>query len=186
MLHRYKTLDIGFVILASDPNIGQLKGTIRSIKSHYPKSSYLCVVGKNTKADELKEIKELCPCVKGKDTITSLINTGISKGNKEWNILVMSGSWVRPNLDKKYSLYVESNKDVLFPIVTDYDIQGKPSKIYMSFDDCSLNGIMLHQKTFKEVGDFSDNPLEISRFMWMIQAQDMGVKFKAILGAKIC
>jgi hypothetical protein len=44
----------------------------------------------------------------------------------------------------------------------------------------------MHQKTFKKVGNLSDNPLDVSRSIWEAEAREKGVRFKAILGSKIC
>jgi len=182
----YKNISTGFIILATELNVGRLKSTRNSIWSHYGKVPMICVVPKNVSATELKEAKEICGIHKGKDTITSLINTGFKFGHKEWNIIVIEGTWVKANIDKKYSCFLEDEKDIFFPIVTDFDIQGKPTKIYNNFWDCSLNGLMIHQKTFKEVGDFTDSSLENSRLIWNAEAQEKGCRFKAILGAKLC
>jgi len=183
----YKPLNTGFIVLASELNTGRLKSTRNSIWNNYGKETPItCVVPNNTSTIELKAAKELCPIHKGKTTITSLINAGFKHGHKEWNILVMEGTWVKANIDKKYAYFLESEKDIFFPIVTDYDIQGKPVKIYNNFWDCSLNGLMIHQKTFKEVGDLADGSLEQSRLIWNAEAQEKGCKFKAILGAKLC
>lgn len=180
-------INIGFIILCAEPNIGSLKYTIKSIKANYRNSNFISIVPKTIHADDLKEYKECCPTYKGKDTITSLINAGFKNSKSEWNVIIMEGAWMSANLNKKYSYFHDGNiKDIFFPIVCDYDVYGKPRKIYNNFWDCSLNGLTIHQKTFKEVGNFCDNPLEISRLMWALKAQEIGCSFKSILGAKIC
>ena len=183
-----KTLSIGFIILSSELNSGRLKSTRNSIWNHYgEKIPMTCVVPKNAPAGEVKVAKELCSVHKGGETITSLINAGFKHGHKEWNIIVIEGTWVRGNIDKKYSYFLQDEQDIFFPVVTDYDIQGKPSKIYNQFWECSLNGVMIHNKTFKQVGDFIDGEsLELSRLGWTEQAISLGCRFKAVLGAKLC
>ena len=181
-------LNVGFIILSPELNTGRLKSTRNSIWNQYDQATpIVCVAPKSAPAGELKAAKELCDVQKGKDTITSLINAGFKHGSKEWNIVIMEGTWIRSHVDRKYSCFLEDEKDIFFPIVTDYDIQGKPSRIYDTFWECSLNGIMIHQKTFKQVGDFEDGEsLELSRLGWTEQAQSMGFRFKAVLGAKLC
>lgn len=186
MLHSYKPFNFNFVIIASEGNIGLIKSTIRSIKNNYKEVPYICVVPKTLHEESFQEIKDLCNCYKGKDTITSLINTGLSKGGKEWNMFVMEGAWVKYGLDKKYSLYLENENDIFFPIVANYDTKGKTIKIFNTFEECSLNGLTIHQKMFKKNGKFADAPLEISKLIWGNDAINKGAKFKAILGAKIC
>jgi hypothetical protein len=179
-------INFGFVIIAPEHNIGRIQGTIRSIKNYYREAPYICVVDNTTSKEEIAEIKELCPTHKGKGTITSLLNTGMKKGNSEWNFLVMEGTSIRPALDVKFGRWISSQNDVLYPIVVDYNREGIPVKIYSDFEEATLNGLCIHQKFFKAVGDFSENPLNISKKFWALEACDLGGKFKAILGAKIC
>ncbi len=181
-----KELSFGFVILSPEHNIGRVQGTVRSIRNRYKESVPIsCVVGEDTKPSELKELKAVCPTTRGKKTITSLLNAGIKRGHNAWNILVIEGAIVRPKLDQKYFYWVEGEKDILFPIVVDYNRDGMPVKIYRDFNEASLNGICIHQKTFKEVGDFTENPLQRSKEYWSYEASSQGCRFIAILGAKM-
>lgn len=181
-----KELSFGFVIISPEHNIGRLQGTVRSIRNHYRNDqSIICVTDKDCTAAELKEMKAVCPTYRGKGTITSLLNTGIKKGHKEWNIFVMEGTWVQGGINNKYSTWMENEKDVFFPIVMDYNREMMPVKIYSTFEECTLNGLCIHQKWFKEIGDFSENPLEVSKKFWQWEALEKGGKFKAVLGAKI-
>lgn len=184
-LHRPKSFNFGFVIISPEHEYGNLLCTVRTIKNNYPGVQMVCATGDTVKNDELKEMNEVCLTFKGKNTITSLINMGIKKGCKEWNIIVMGGTPVRKGIDKKYGLFLESEKDVFFPIVMEYNRDGFPIKIRNSFDEASLNGMMIHQKTFKNVGNFVDAPIPISKFMWAIGAAEIGCKFKGVLGAQL-
>jgi len=178
--------DFGFVIVSPDHNFGLIRSTAAGLRNHYPTKHVTCAVPDKTAKIDIDEIKTVCPnVVKGKATVTSLINVGIKKGFKGWNILLMEGSLIRKDIHKKLMYFVKGEKDILFPIVTDYDYQGKPIRIYGNIVDSTLNGFTIHQKTFKEIGDFSDNPMEISRLFWALNAVDKGCNFKGILGAKI-
>jgi hypothetical protein len=184
---KHKELSFGFVIILPEFNPGALQGTMRSIRNYYPKDfPVICTTGKQTTAAELKEIKEYCPAYRGKDTFTSLINTGMKKGNKDWNIIIMAGAIVRQKLNQRYAYWIESEKDVLYPIVVGYNRDGYPIKICNEFYDATLNGLCIHQKTFKSVGDLSDDAFEWSKKIWAIDAAKQGVQFKAILGIKMC
>jgi hypothetical protein len=183
-----KELSFGFVIILPEYNPNLLNSTFRSIKNRYRENVPItCAVGKQITATELKDIKELCPANRGKDTFTSLINTGINKGHREWNIVVIAGVIIRQKLDQRYGFWIEDEKDVLYPIVVTYNNDMYPIKICNEFYDATLNGLCIHQKTFKEVGDFSSkNPIEIAKKIWALDAAQKGVRFKAILGAKMC
>lgn len=181
-----KESDFGFVILSPDHNFGLIRSTIGGLRNHYADKHITVAVSNTATKEDIDEIKTICPNVhKGKHTVTSLINVGVKKGFKGWNILLMEGSLIRRNIHRKLMDRIVTEKDILFPIVADYDYMGKPTKIYANIVDSTLNGFTIHQKTFKEIGDFSDNPMEISRLFWALGAVDKGCTFKAILGAKI-
>jgi hypothetical protein len=178
--------DFGFIVLSPYHNIGGLKGTVRSIFNNYSSSTnVICVTEKAIKSPQFKEMNDLCKTYRGSNTITSLINKGLEKSNSDWNILVMEGSWVKKDLPSKYLRWIKSQKDVLYSIVINYDKQGMPKQIFKDFENCSLNGICINKNFFKEVGNFSDNPLDISRLFWAFEAADKGATFKGILGIKI-
>ncbi len=178
--------NLGFIIISPEPNLGRLKSTCTSIRNNYGiKSDIICIVCDQTK-ENLEDYNSYCPSFKGRNTITSLINLGFKKTKKAWNILIVEGSYVKANIDRKYCQFIKDEKNILFPVVCDYDIQGKPTKIYNNFWDCSLNGMLIHKETFKKVGNFSDTDLAESRLFWCYEAQRIGCEFKAILGAKMC
>jgi hypothetical protein len=183
-----KSFDVGFVILSPEPNIGRLKSTIRSIDRNYGKNTpRICAVAKKTPPSIINEMKTVCPTIRGGDTITSLINTGIKKGHKIWNIMVIEGVCVRPGLHSKYANFCTDRKDVFFPIVPDYDRNDMPVRLNNNFVTATLNGLCIHQDTFKEVGNFSDeDSINLTKLKWALNAQDCGCRFKAILGARIC
>tara|TARA_Y100000034_G_scaffold132113_1_gene194335 strand:+ start:5084 stop:5617 length:534 start_codon:yes stop_codon:yes gene_type:complete len=172
-----KDLDVGFVVLCTDNNIGLLKNTVRSLNIYYPKKSCIAVVARTTATEDIDEMKELCPIYRGKGTVTSLINTGLRNGNKEWNLLTVAGAWFKGCEVKKMSVFVENEYDIVYPCVDKM----------RNFYEATINGLMIHRKAFKKVGPFCDeNPLEICRLMWMLDAIEAGCKFKAVLGPNIC
>jgi hypothetical protein len=65
-------------------------------------------------------------------------------------------------------------------------MNGQPIKINDTFYNCTLNGLCINKNFFKEVGKLSENPLEISRKFWALDAKEKGAEFKCILGIKIC
>ncbi len=172
-----KDLDVGFVVLCTDNNIGLLKNTVKSLRIFYPDKSHIAVVARNTPTEVVDEMKEMCPIYRGKGTVTSLMNTGLRNGNKEWNLLTVAGVWFRGNEIKKMSVFLEDENDIIYPFV------DKKSVFY----EATINGILIHGKTFKKVGPFPDeNPLDICRMMWMLDAMEAGCKFKAVLGPQLC
>ncbi len=182
---RPKPIDFGFVILAPEPNVGRIKTTRNCIRYRYTDSfPCICVVGSHTKPALFNEVGEVCPVYKGKRTITSMINTGMKKGSKGWNFLIMEGMSVIQGLDRQYSKFIEKETDVLFPLTIDKDMMGKPVNMHLSFVECSLNGICIHQNFYKEVGDMHNNTLELERLLWALSAINKGCQFKGLVGIK--
>lgn len=176
-LYSHKDLNFGFIILCSDRAVNLLQSTANSIKNRYPGIPFICAADDTANAQSFKEMKVICPTYKGKKTFSSLINVGMKHAPADWNLLVCAGACVRSGLDKKFSYFIESEKDILFPIA-----QNKPY-----FVDGTLNGIFIHKKTFQEIGNWSEEG-EFSEIktLWALKAADCGCKFKAIAHSKIC
>lgn len=186
MFQGRREIDINFVIISPDPNIGRLQGTIRSIRNNYRNdANILCSVVKTIKKPQFEEMNVLCRTLKGGETITSLINNGIKNSTSGWTMLVVEGACVPRNIQYKYSGWMENSSDVLFPITMNYNKEGVPTKIYSTFSECTLNGIVVDRDFFIKVGKLSENPLQISREFWSLEAAEQGAVFKAILGIKI-
>lgn len=182
-----KKLDINFIILSPDPNIGRLKGTVRSIKNNYRENAnIICLVEKKIKKDNLEEMNQVCKTYRGGETITSLMSKGIRKSKDGWCMFIIEGAWLPKKIEYKYSAWIESENDVLFPVIAVQDRAGNPKKILGTFSNCTLNGILINKKLFLNAGDFSDNPIKISKEFWSYDAFEKGANFKGILGIKIC
>ena len=174
----------GFVILSPEHNVGRVKSSLNAIKEKYPKAPVICVIGADAKDKDVKEMEQLCPVLTGKNTITSLINAAMKNGHDQWSVFLMEGANVDYGVVKKLFLFVKSIKDIMFAAMADYDYQGRISQLHIDFLDCSLNGLTMHKDTFKEIGDFSDNPWHMSKLMWALSAKDCECTFKGVVGAK--
>lgn len=176
-MYKSKNIDFGFIILNPESNPSLLKNTVNSISNKFEKAQYICATEKTVKTDSFKEMKAICPTFKGEGTYTSLMNVGMKHAPAEWNFFIMAGTYVRPQLDQKFSFFMENEKDILFPIV-----ENK-----YNFVDATLNGLLVHKTCFKEVGNMAEiGPFEVCKLMWALDAMDKGYKFKAILGVKLC
>lgn len=167
-------LNWGFIIICTDSNHINLENTINSIKANYKDSSIVCV-----QSDEIKDFN--CKSndikfVKTKPNYAAMINTGMTETNKEWNIIFIAGTYVRKNITRKYSMFIESKSDVIFP--NDF----KKS----NFVDGTINGLCIHKEFFTKVGNFNEvcEKLEHSKAEWGFSAATLGGKFKAICHAK--
>jgi hypothetical protein len=177
MIYENKKLNYGFIILCSDRAVKLLQSTARSIKNRYEGIPYICATDDSAKDRDLKEMQEVCPTFKGKDTFSSLINTGIKNSKTEWNFIVFAGSTIRPRLDLRFFVFVENESDILFPIAENkYD-----------FISGTLNGILINKKTYKKIGNIGEEgSLEFVKTIWACKAIEKGCTFKAIANTKIC
>lgn len=169
-----KKMDFGFIIVCPNLNPNALKNTIRSLKISHPESPVIAVVPNNIKMETLKEMKEICDVYKGKDTVTSWMNTGLRHTTTDWNIFIIAGNWIKMRIADKFSKYINDDSDILFPIMNGaYD-----------FKHCDINGLCINRKVFKKVGPFADQgAIDKCKEEWSIYAHGMcGTKFKAILG----
>jgi len=165
------------VILCHDHAVKLLQSTANSLKNRYPGVPFICATDNTANTQDIKEMKQICPTFKGKGTFSSLINIGMKHAPADWNFIVCAGVTVRSGLDRKFSFFVESEKDILFPIVD--------KKAH--FVDGTLNGIFIHKNTFKEIGNWDEvDDLSLVKTAWALEAIDKGCKFKSIANSRIC
>lgn len=175
-------MEVGFVILCPNCSLGGLRNTLGSINHHSYNRPSICMLPGETEAKEVKEFKEHCSVHKGESTFTSLINAGLKKIKTDWACVVIGGCRIQPLLEKKWQSFVSSDKDILFPVVDRKN----------NFVDGSFNGVLIHTKTFKAIGDFPDlemrkiglNDFELAKMFWALDAMDYGCTFKAIVGMR--
>lgn len=176
-LYQRKQLKICFSILCPDNSKSLLQNTVNSIKSRYPSVPFYAVCDNQATSEDIAVLKKICPIFKGKSTISSLINVGMRHATADWVFTIMAGTYMNWLMDEKFGFYIESERDVVYPISN-----GKTN-----FIEATLNGLLINKKTFQEVGDFiEDGELEHIKSEWALKAIDHGCKFKAIMGAKLC
>ena len=169
-----KSLNYGYVIITPENNPAFVKITANSILNRNPEASLVCVCRKDIDDESERTITNICKLYKGNNTYTSLISEGMKHCPSEWNLYLISGAPVENKIQKKYSYFVESEKDILYPV-----IDRK-----MNFVQGSINGILMH-KNAKDLGCIPDsNSLEKSKLIWSFNAVCQGYKFKGIVGVK--
>lgn len=176
-IYSSKNLKTSFVIICSDNSLSLLKSTANSIKSKYYDHPFICVANGSATVEEVAAMKAICPTYKGKKTISSMINVGLRHAPADWAFIVFSGSFLPGKMDEKFSFFINSEKDILFPIINRKT----------NFIDGTWNGLLINKKTFREVGEFEDDgEFEHIKCEWACNALNYGCKFKAILGSKVC
>jgi hypothetical protein len=176
-LYTYKAINCGFIVLCPESNSGLLKRTVNSIKSRYSECSVICATEESAKDENFNFMNEICPTYRGQETFSSLINAGMNNTKSDWNFIICAGSFIPTKIDQRFSYFLESKKDILFPIVNNKT----------NFVEATLNGLFINKETWDEVGEMANiGPLEVVKLMWALDAIKKGVKFKAISGTKIC
>jgi len=166
---------LGIVILNPESDPTALRITMRTIADYYPECGALCVVGK--KAQGILENKQFADVVQGGDTITSLIDAGVKNSKTDWCFIVTAGTFLRTHSLRKYEHFWRSEKDILYPVV---------DRKY-AFDEATINGVLMPKKAIEEVGSFGDHNhnIQLVKMLWVLQAVNLGYKFKALVGARL-
>jgi hypothetical protein len=175
-------MDVGFLIIGSDRNVAGLKNTLGSIRNKKHKESTIYVVGNDANKEDMDEFSNYCPSFKGGNTITGLVNKGISKIKSEWVCIVFGGSRVPRYIESKWNCFCEKETDILYPIT---------EKKY-NFIDGTFNGVLINKKFFLKVGKFTTaimkkqglNDFEFAKLLWANDAINHGAIFKGIVGIK--
>ena|ERR1700753_1485119 len=170
MTYQPTPMNLGFIILCFDNDPHKPATTLSTIKNWYGNVKTIVVA-----PEEFKNVHKTAKV--GGGSITSLINTGMKNAPNEWNVMLFSGVRIKEKLDQRYSAFMENRRDIFFPL-----LWGKHS-----FLEAPLNGLTIHRDTFKEIGKFADNnPLDICKMIWFLEATKIGCKFKAIAGTRMC
>lgn len=169
--------DLGFVILLTEFRFGGLRATTATINSNFQNAHYICAVPEQSDENDIKIAKTICPIVKGKNTISSMINAGIEKSEKPWNLVVISGNIIRHKPVTRYEKWIDSKKDIMYR-VTD--------KIHWRWEDASIHGMLIHKEAMKEIGGFlEEESLPMCKLEWAARAIDKGYKFKGVVGIRL-
>lgn len=166
-----------FVVLCSDINVAGLRQTVSSVKFEFPDANVFAMVGNKATDEDVDLLGKYCNVHRGGDSITSLINKGIDVSRTDWNFILVAGSSVKGAAFRKYLYFCRSEKDILYPVID--------RKI--SFDEASINGIMVHRSAFDKVGKFVEDlaDLAMAKLLWAYEAIEHGFHFKALVGAKL-
>lgn len=95
-LYKNKAIEYGFIILCPKYNIDEIKITSTVLKNNYSNAKFSYVVPKNCPLKIFDQIKQFGPVNQGKNSISSLINTGLENTLcEEWNFIITSGHWLK-------------------------------------------------------------------------------------------
>jgi hypothetical protein len=155
MLYHYKNINYGIVVVCQ--NLGYLRNTITSLNAHYPKNK-LTVITEG-------------------DSLPSMISKGIKESPcNDWNFVICAKGWIKKKFDLKYCYFIESTKDIFFPVIKNNNL---------NFIDCDISGLLIHKDAFLDIGDFPNTTIYNSKLLWYARALEKGYKFKGIIGVRI-
>jgi len=174
-MNKPKHIELGFIIIVPENNPKLAEITASSLKFKYSGSPFIFVVTESISDMCYDDISKIGIVFRGGNTYSSLISLGMMHAPSEWNMIIISGTQMRSNAHQKYSCFIDSPKDILFPIV---DRKA-------NFIEGTLNGIMFNKFAYEELGNM---PNEISdmqecKAIWGYKACNLGYKFKALVGA---
>lgn len=165
--------DFNFIILCPQRNIGGFISTYKNLKEIFPSSGIICVLGEDATIQEFAEFNKICKTFKAKNTIASLLNVGYQYSERSYNLYILAKSRFSFGNFRKYSQFLLSEKDVLYPTV------GKK----WEFEETNVNGLLIHKKAFEEVGPFNESAetFALSKLDWQDRGTNLGYQFKAMV-----
>lgn len=170
MLYQPKELQMTLGILSLDANPHAIQRTLNSSNFLTFSCDKIVAIPQETALGDHFGV----PLVKGGNCITSMMDNIVKNLKTEWVYFVFAGTNLRKGVDKKNFIYVETYKDVLFPVV---------DRIW-NFVDGSMNGLLISKQFYREVGDFgSGKNLQVTKLLWAEKAMSIGGRFKGIVGA---
>lgn len=174
MLYQSSKLDMTVAVLAHEKPLKDIKRTFDSLVNlQHDYKRILCVSEQNELNHPVFDNTILC---KSGNSITTSIDAACKIAKTEWLFFVFAGSYLPKNIDNKNSRYAQDYKDVIFPV----------ANRQWNFVEATMNGLLISKQFHEEVGDFgTGNQLDITKLIWADRAMQKGVKFKAIVGAKL-
>lgn len=104
-----------------------------------------------------------------------VFDKAIKESTKNWCFLVLSGLHLQKSIIRKFSEFVKSEKDILFPV------KNRLWDFYKNPIEC----LLINRNFYNEVGFFGkENPEDIIKLLWANDAIKLGGTFKSIVGVK--
>lgn len=173
-LYLSKFIKYGFILLCPNIDVRHVENTIESIKLYYNTNKILIVLPEGTESAIVSKVRKLAQMVLAKSDLVSMLNKGLELSLcGEWNFVLHRMGRLNPNIEKQFSYFMESEKDIIYPI----------SRRKWDFTEFDLNGFLINKKTYEDVGPFPDGTVEESRTFWAIKAIEKGCLFKGINAA---
>ena len=176
-MYEPKEIDLGFIIITPENNPRHVEITVSSLSAKYNGRPFVTVVTESILDQTMAEMSRIGRIFSAKSTYSSLLSTGMKNAPAEWNMIVISGTQLRNRVHRKYSCFIDSPRDILYPIVDRK----------MNFVDGSVNGIVVHRDAYADLGDMPESQnLNECKAAWGYLAVSKGYRFKGVVGAGLC
>lgn len=163
----------GFIIVYPTEDPANLAVTTGRIKSEFPEVPVKLIVPvgfceKDSWAARGIKIESYS------NTVTGLINYGVSKSERDWNFILVPGNLPTINLVKKYLYFCQNIKDVLYPIT------GK----HWSFERAPLGGLFFNRTINPPKFPEKETDFVKAKMIWAGVRTLYGSQIKGIVGGK--
>ena len=168
MINWPKKLDVCISVVSLDGNQNSIKETLfhhKNIFAEYDKQ-----IITNTEIDcDFK-----LTVVQSKEKFV-LFDKAITQSTKDWCFIVLSGLHLPKSIIRKFSDFVESEKDIIFPVKNRlWDFLKNP-----------IECLLINKNFYNEIGFFGkENPEDVIKLLWANGAIKLGGTFKSIVGVK--
>lgn len=169
--------DLGFVIICPERNWGGLRASAASVRQACPGADLVSVVPDSATDAEVAEFSTAARTLRGRGTISGLMNVGLGAVRGRWRLVFVAGNTVREPVLRKYDRLLGSDKEVVFPVIDRR----------WTFDAASINGLLLPGRAVEEVGPFSETEEDLAtvKLLWAATAIEKGYGFRALVGVRV-
>lgn len=167
------TLPLGFMVLCSDLKPKSLALSISYLRL-YSDAEIVAILPPTKDADLMQEFSALCPTFRSRDSsLPSMFNKGFKATKSKWLMILRSGDKLKTNFHQRFSWLMSDDKDMYCPIC----FQN------CNIADSSISGWVVSRSAFTAVGNMNDlDSDELSRLVWMMQADEAGYRIKGVAG----
>jgi hypothetical protein len=174
-MYEPKDINVSMAIVVTDKNSNKINETLKHNYNYYCKYNKILITN-NKKIDYYNNGEKYHIYETNSYQILENYDIAMKNCNTEWCFLLQAGTYLTKNLIKKLSMFIFSDKDIIFPV---------KNRVY-DFIKNPLNGLLINKNTYNNIGVFGkDNPEDIIKLLWAADAVKFGCTFKAIVGCKI-
>lgn len=176
-------MDVEVIVLGPEVQEVDLRVTVHSIELFTYNRPKFAVVDAYTAPSDYAKLKKYCSVFKAGTTITSLINTGVKRAQRDWLYFVFAGGRIPNGIEKKWATFCKDDKDILYPLAAPY----------YNFVQGPFSGVLVNRRFFQSIGEMANieasaddfNDFEFIKTVWLNDAIALGATLKGIAGIRV-